>query len=270
MVSPALERKRTSLDGHSDEIASPDKDVEGDHNGDVGACGEEHSQTKVWRVTTMASLALKKKRTLSDMYEALVGADLGRKLPVGCAKLKNLPPSTKATLVAILAELTPSGIEVNLTDQACNSALEWGLRKSIDSALPKTHNGAAYENPLCTVLSALHNDNGSPLKGMTIKQLQQQSYTYFTWSNAEHDMVQYMDKQLKGTIHEDTKNVADDLCIVEGWNANAQVESKKAGFTMMLGAALHRTHDIMLPFDRSEDACGRNADAVAKYAEAES
>ena len=138
----ASPKSMDSLDGHSDEIASPDKDVEGDHNGDVGACGEEHSQTKVWRVTTMASPALKRKRTsldghsdeiaspdkdvegddngdvgaspalkekrtLSDMYEGLVGPDLGRKLPVGCAKLKNLPPSTKATLVAILAELTP-------------------------------------------------------------------------------------------------------------------------------------------------------------------
>ena len=75
MRTPALKKKRTSLDGHSDEIASPDKDVEGDDNGHVGA-----------------SPALNEKRTLSDMYEGLVGPDLGRKLPVGCAKLKNLPP----------------------------------------------------------------------------------------------------------------------------------------------------------------------------------
>ena len=71
-----------------------------------------------------------------------------------------------------------------------------------------------------------------------------------------------------GAIHEDTKNVADDLCIVEGWNANARVENKKTDFTMMLGAALHRTHGIMLPFDSSEDACERNAAAAAKYARA--
>ena len=101
---------------------------------------------------------------------------------------------------------------------------------------------------------------------MTIKQLQQQSSTYFTWSNAEHDMVLYMDKQVKVAIDEDTKNVADDLCIVEGWNANARVENKKTGFTMMLGPALHKTHGIMLPFDSSEDACERNAAAAAKYA----
>ena len=67
--TPALKKKRTSLDGHSDEIASPDKDVEGDDNGDVGA-----------------SPALKKIRTLSDMYRDLVGPDLGRKLPVVCAR----------------------------------------------------------------------------------------------------------------------------------------------------------------------------------------
>ena len=84
MASPALKKKRTSLDGLSDEIASPDKDVEGDDNGDDGA-----------------SPALKKIRTLSDMYEDLVGRDLGRKLPVGCAQLKSLPHSTKARLLAI-------------------------------------------------------------------------------------------------------------------------------------------------------------------------
>ena len=60
-LKAALKKRRTSLDPHMDEIGSADKKAEGDDNG-----------------------------TESDT--------LRHGLSVGCAKLKNLPPSTKATL----------------------------------------------------------------------------------------------------------------------------------------------------------------------------
>ena len=42
-----------------------------DHNGDVGACGEEQPETKSG--ADMASPASKNKRTLSELYISLVG-----------------------------------------------------------------------------------------------------------------------------------------------------------------------------------------------------
>ena len=86
-----------SLDGHGGEIASPVDDVmEGDHDDDdVGGRREERMQTPASkkkrtspdrRGDGVASPALKKIRTLSDMYRDLVGPDLGRKLPVVCAR----------------------------------------------------------------------------------------------------------------------------------------------------------------------------------------
>ena len=70
------------LDGLCDELASPDSDVESvtsltpkarkcDHNGDVGACGEEQPETK--SSANIASPALQNKRTLSELYISLVG-----------------------------------------------------------------------------------------------------------------------------------------------------------------------------------------------------
>ena len=70
------------LDGLCDELASPDTDVESvtsltpkarkcDHNGDVGACSEEQPETKSG--ADMVAPASKNKRTLSELYRALVG-----------------------------------------------------------------------------------------------------------------------------------------------------------------------------------------------------
>ena len=75
----ASPKSMDGFDNLSDELASPDTDVEavtnltlkGDHNGDVGACGEEPPETE--SSVDMASPATKNKRTLSDMYIATVG-----------------------------------------------------------------------------------------------------------------------------------------------------------------------------------------------------
>ena len=99
-LSPASPKSKESFEGHRDKIASPTEDVEGDKIDNVG---EGPAQTP----------ALKKKRTSLDPHMDEIGSadkkaegddngtesdTLRHGLSVGCAELKNLPPSTKTTL----------------------------------------------------------------------------------------------------------------------------------------------------------------------------
>lgn len=168
--------------------------------------------------------------------------ELGKKLPVKCRRLRNLPPRFWNLLWLNLWKVAPSekkGDKLSLEQHL--GLAQWALRLTEDAELPTRHKSSQYEGPLLAVMKARHESLGGRLQDFTPDAFKNGGYGYFTLPVPFKGQVKLTNGATVEVISEAQAATATDWEIHEGYNLDAALVSVSLQFSQGLFCIARRT-----------------------------